>query len=105
MRRAVTFATAWSVSPPGSLDPLKTPSAALTNSGVFLATPYVWLTTVGATLFTVQVKLALPVLPAASLAVTVTLYGPCWVNVETTVPVISPVVGAMLRPSGQTRRG
>ena len=46
-------------------------------------------------------KLALPALPAASLAVTVTLYGPCCVNVETTVPVISPVVGAMLRPSGR----
>ena len=92
------------VSPPGSLDPLNTPSVALTNSGVFFATPYVWLTTVGATLFTVQVKLALPVLPAASLAVTVTLYGPCCVNVDTTVPVISPVVGAMLKPRADPSR-
>ena len=52
-------------------------------------------------MFTVQLKLALPVLPAASLAETTTLYGPCCVNVETTVPLISPVPEAMLRPSGK----
>ena len=94
-------ATAWRVSPPGSLDPLRTPSAAFVKSGVFLATAYVWLAAEGKTLMTVHVKLALPVLPAVSFAETITLYGPCWVNVETTVPVISPVLAPMLRPKGK----
>ena len=41
------------------------------------------------------------VFPAASLAETITLYGPCWAKVDTTVPLIKPVVTLIPRPGGK----
>ena len=86
-----------SVSPSGSVSLVIT----LPDAVAFSVVEFVLALAVGAGFVTVQTKVCAVAAPFGSVPVIVTLYGPPTLALAAIVPVMTPVVGWMLKPGGR----